>query len=348
MLSDAVASLREICGTLPEVVEQEAWVGTRWRIRTKTFAHVLVVDDGRPAAHARALGHDGPAVVLTFRSAGDGWHWESYETVQVQVPNSWTDTFYSHLWTCEPIVYGQPSPAVPKTGEIGRPVRGAVTMQDCGPVPEPADRVPHLWFDDEGRSPGVYRHDHGWLEEVRVVGGVHLSAFGNDPELLRRILDSAVPIDGKDAYGCSATPPPVVGDGVRPTGPGLDGIGEVQSVRICGYGIDGLPQDAQLLAGTALSGQEARELVDALRAAPAGSGPNIPYNCETRFRDDLLVTVRGSAGEQELSVRYNTCNHNGIDDGTTARQLTRDTLLPLVHALYSPQLRPMITERLPR
>jgi hypothetical protein len=66
-----VDRLRAICGTLPEVVEQEAWVGTRWRIRTKTFAHVLVVDDGRPAAHARALGHDGPAVVLTFRSGGE-------------------------------------------------------------------------------------------------------------------------------------------------------------------------------------------------------------------------------------------------------------------------------------
>ena len=71
MLSEAVSLVRAICATLPEVVEQEAWVGTRWRIRTKTFAHVLEVEDGRPAAHARALGHDGPAVVLTFRSAGE-------------------------------------------------------------------------------------------------------------------------------------------------------------------------------------------------------------------------------------------------------------------------------------
>ncbi len=63
--------LRAICGRLPEVVEEPAWVGRRWRIRTRTFAHVLVVDDGRPAAHARALGHDGPALVLTFRSAGE-------------------------------------------------------------------------------------------------------------------------------------------------------------------------------------------------------------------------------------------------------------------------------------
>jgi hypothetical protein len=68
---DVLTRLRRICGGLPEVVEEPAWVGTRWRIRTRTFAHVLVVDAGRPAAHARALGHDGPATVLTFRSGGE-------------------------------------------------------------------------------------------------------------------------------------------------------------------------------------------------------------------------------------------------------------------------------------
>lgn len=72
---DVVARLRATCGRLPEVVEEPAWVGLRWRIRTRTFAHVLVVADGRPQAHARALGGaraaSGPVVVLTFRSAGE-------------------------------------------------------------------------------------------------------------------------------------------------------------------------------------------------------------------------------------------------------------------------------------
>ena len=66
-----LARLRAICTALPEVGEEPAWVGTRWRIRTRTFAHVLVVDEGRPQAHARALGHAGPACVLTFRSRGE-------------------------------------------------------------------------------------------------------------------------------------------------------------------------------------------------------------------------------------------------------------------------------------
>lgn len=66
-----IAALRTICGSLPETVEERAWVGVRWKVRTKTFAHVLTIDDGRPAAHAEAAGTDGPETVLTFRSDGE-------------------------------------------------------------------------------------------------------------------------------------------------------------------------------------------------------------------------------------------------------------------------------------
>jgi hypothetical protein len=64
-----IERLRTICAALPETVEQEAWLGTRWRIRTRTFAHVLVVEDGWPPAYARIIGTDGPATALTFRTS---------------------------------------------------------------------------------------------------------------------------------------------------------------------------------------------------------------------------------------------------------------------------------------
>jgi hypothetical protein len=71
-VSDAVlARLRVACAPLPEVVEEPAWVGIRWRVRTKTFAHVLTVEDGWPPAYAEAAATDGPSTVLTFRSAGE-------------------------------------------------------------------------------------------------------------------------------------------------------------------------------------------------------------------------------------------------------------------------------------
>lgn len=65
-----VAELRSVCAGLPEAYEEQAWVGTRWRIRTKTFAHVVMIDAGWPPAYARAAGRDGPVSVLTFRSSG--------------------------------------------------------------------------------------------------------------------------------------------------------------------------------------------------------------------------------------------------------------------------------------
>lgn len=58
---DVEAHLREICLDLPDAYEEQAWKGTRWMVRKKTFAHVLGVErDGRPAQ-----------VVISFRAAGD-------------------------------------------------------------------------------------------------------------------------------------------------------------------------------------------------------------------------------------------------------------------------------------
>jgi hypothetical protein len=45
-------------------------LGTRWRIRGRTFAHVLAIESGWPPAYALAAATDGPATVLTFRSSG--------------------------------------------------------------------------------------------------------------------------------------------------------------------------------------------------------------------------------------------------------------------------------------
>jgi hypothetical protein len=60
--------LRSICLALPNVKEETAWVGTRWCIHKKNFAHVLMVSDGRPAAYAAAACSHGPLCIVTFRS----------------------------------------------------------------------------------------------------------------------------------------------------------------------------------------------------------------------------------------------------------------------------------------
>ena len=72
--AEVLAQLRSVCLQLPETYEEPAWVGTRWRIRQRTFAHVLAVDSGWPPAYARAARHEGPVTVLTFRSSGPELH----------------------------------------------------------------------------------------------------------------------------------------------------------------------------------------------------------------------------------------------------------------------------------
>lgn len=58
---DVTARLRRMCLALPDAYEEPAWVGTRWMVRRKTFAHVLGVQSGAGA----------PSTVLAFRADGE-------------------------------------------------------------------------------------------------------------------------------------------------------------------------------------------------------------------------------------------------------------------------------------
>lgn len=68
--AQVVARLRAVCLALPDAYEEPAWVGTRWRVRKRTFAHVLTVTDEWPPAYARDAPFVGTASVLTFRATG--------------------------------------------------------------------------------------------------------------------------------------------------------------------------------------------------------------------------------------------------------------------------------------
>ena len=68
---EILTELRARCLALPEAYEEQAWAGTRWRIRKRTFAHVLTVDPDHHMAYARGAATDQPICVLTFRSPGD-------------------------------------------------------------------------------------------------------------------------------------------------------------------------------------------------------------------------------------------------------------------------------------
>ena len=62
-----LSKLRLVCLDLPEAYEEQAWIGTRWCIKKKNFAHVLMLQNGYPPAYAEASGLEGVACLLTFR-----------------------------------------------------------------------------------------------------------------------------------------------------------------------------------------------------------------------------------------------------------------------------------------
>jgi hypothetical protein len=59
--------LRLVCGDLPEIYEEPAWIGVRWRIRARTVAHVYTPDPERFPVYKRFLAAGEPPAVMTFR-----------------------------------------------------------------------------------------------------------------------------------------------------------------------------------------------------------------------------------------------------------------------------------------
>jgi hypothetical protein len=68
---DVVARVASTALALPDAYEEDAWTGVRWRVRNKTFAHVLVAQQGYTSAYRDLTGVTDPTTVLTFRSSGD-------------------------------------------------------------------------------------------------------------------------------------------------------------------------------------------------------------------------------------------------------------------------------------
>ncbi len=60
-----------MCLRLPGAYEELAWIGIRWRVRGRTFAHAYTVEPENRTSHARAFATGGPVCVVTFRVPAD-------------------------------------------------------------------------------------------------------------------------------------------------------------------------------------------------------------------------------------------------------------------------------------
>jgi hypothetical protein len=67
---EVVARLAATALALPGAYEEDAWTGVRWRIRAKTFAHVMVAQEGYESSFRNITGVADPTTLLTFRATG--------------------------------------------------------------------------------------------------------------------------------------------------------------------------------------------------------------------------------------------------------------------------------------
>lgn len=102
-----VARVAAICLALPESHEQDAWIGVRWRIRQRTFAHLAHVDPRGGSVFGLAARLGRPADVITFRSSGA----ELEALIHTGLP------FYKPDWS--PHVVGMVVGADTDWGEVG-------------------------------------------------------------------------------------------------------------------------------------------------------------------------------------------------------------------------------------
>lgn len=65
-----LARVRRRCLQLPETYEEQAWVGVRWMVRRRNFAHLFWADEASTPSLARAARVLGAGPVLVFRSGG--------------------------------------------------------------------------------------------------------------------------------------------------------------------------------------------------------------------------------------------------------------------------------------
>jgi hypothetical protein len=130
-VEEAVRRVAEVAESLPRAQEQDAWVGVRWRISGRTFAHVYPVTRDKPAGTAAMIGTLEPAVVLVFHAPLDdvatyaelGADWgEVAEVVTdsycVRAPQKWARIVAARIDE-----YGAPP------GSEHRPIPGTTTQE---------------------------------------------------------------------------------------------------------------------------------------------------------------------------------------------------------------------------
>jgi hypothetical protein len=317
----------------------------RFAIPAVLLAAVLIgCGNGLPTA-GTSVATTGTSAAAVADGLPKGWRWESYRDVEVGVPDSWgydSNNERIFQWCAGP---GRPA--------VGRP--GISDLMGCAePRQPPATGTPSaatlmtntgtfVAFDtSRGGGPSI-APDEG--DRTTVVLGAVLIAVQAEPKLREQIV-ATIHQDRADHNGCPVVDPISADPGRRPAG-GVAAaeLSGVQGVAACKYAVHGRIDGpaagaATLVSSLRITGTPAADVVAAVAAAPAGSGPDLPESClgEVSYGDEAVVLrVESAAGPAQIYLRYSGCDHNGLDDGTTMRRLTKAAVLPFVQGANAVQ-----------
>lgn len=264
------------------------------------------------------------------------WRQESSLGVQISVPPHWAVNDYGCGMSDRPtVVRGQgaqrscltPEKPTKEVAEIGIDAPGAVGADPAFARREvslggvSAERV-------EGRSADG-RH-FGWL---RIPSRkVLISVRTHDPEVTRRILDSAQ-LASVDHNGCpDRRPPPRRPEATHPSARSALSPANPTSIAVCYYGEHG----EALQSSARLSGAEAAALAAALNQAPAGPNPDVdPKMClhpPAPPPADAVLIVEDAAGRGMIYVSFSGCVGRGLDNGERRARVSA----PLVKMFMDP------------
>ncbi|MFD4327280.1 hypothetical protein ACFWQC_21745 [Nocardioides sp. NPDC058538] len=294
----------------------------------------------------KAFGADEAAPEGTYIERGrtdlpapaDGNRWAVRYDIAFQVPEEWADATAPALPECiaKP---GDQWDTVPRTPYVANITNQPVPSIACNETsdrdfPPQFGKVPFaLWqpyvlIEKPGKGAtlqtGSWEHEGWLLTRVQVEDAYATILTGPGDERVNQEIKGSLRTVAKDPYGCETASPLAEGDPVRPksdpaTSP-LEGDAP-ESIAICEYE----PSSASLTGSREVTGGDAAGLVEAIRSAPARSGPNTPQNCAAGQPVTAYVILRifRDGGEPgEVFVNYENCDDHGFYDGVTVHELT--------------------------
>ena len=269
-----------------------------------------------------------PADGTGSASLPEGWRWESHRDAIVGVPDSWGYAAAPRSdWCAQTEIHNQNLDLTPFV-DVGR---GLVLTIGCAATPPASLFRTHLSFSDTGKTEEL-PPPAGWQTLTRDVGHTRIQVVtdARHLDLARRVLSTAHEVSA-DQNGCPTTSPLQRTGFPRPE-PAFDvtQLKTVESIAVCQYartGATGPGLDASRL----VTGQAALALLEAIRSAPTGGGPDRPRNClpSDPGASAIELMLRTPAGSHPVYAYYGSCHHNGLDDGVRMRTLTAQSCRPL-------------------